>query len=187
MVSIVSAFSKPSGYFTPDHYSYTGEPYDLLETEVDTLREFWQDFQDKRLKGEVNDLEIALGRFNSSYGEDHPDRLLDQMIALESLYLGDLQELSYKLALRAAFILERGKKGRIKVFKRLKQAYDARSKVVHGQKPPKNLPELVADTEEYLRQSIKRFLKLSDRYTIKELRDRLLDENIIQAGQLLKT
>lgn len=174
--------------FKPGHYpGFSINPYELLETEVDTLREFWRDFQGKRQKGKLNDLKIAIGRFNSSYGEGLEDRLIDQMIALESLYLGDFQELRYKLALRAAFLIARDRKERTQVLKRLKKAYDARSKVVHGQKPPDNLIELVEYTEEYLRQSIKRFLKLSDRYTLKELRDRLLDENIIQAGQLLKT
>ena len=161
--------------------------YELLQTEVETLREFWQEFQDKRQKGKLSDLEIALGRFNSSYSGGLEDRLIDQMIALESLYLGDLQELRYKLALRAAFLLARGSKGRTQVLKRLKKAYDARSKVVHGQGPPDNLLELVEYTEEYLRQSIRKFLKLPDKYSSKQLRERLLDENIIQAGQLLKT
>lgn len=165
-------------------------PYELLETEVDTLREFWQDFQDKRQKGKLNDLKIALRRFNSSYGEGLEDRLLDQMIALESLYLGDAKELSYKLALRAAFLLARGKKQRNQIFKRLKEAYTARGKIVHGKKVKKtsaNLPELVADTEEYLRQSIKRFIKLSEQYKLNDLRERLLDQNILEAGRLLKS
>ena len=38
------------------------------------------------------------------------------MIALESLYLSDDKELSYKLALRAAFVLTSSKKEREKVF-----------------------------------------------------------------------
>lgn len=169
-----------------DYFVSVRTPYELQETEVDTLREFWQDFQDKRQKGKLSVLNIALRRFNSSYGESLEDRLLDQMIALESLYLGDLQELSYKLALRAAFLLARGRKGRTQVLKRLKKAYDARSKVVHGQKPPDNLMELVKYTEEYLRQSINRFITLSEQYKLNDLRERLLDQNIIEAGQLLK-
>lgn len=181
-VTIWTRLSKTGSYFAPAEGCY-----ELLETEVDTLIEFWQEFQDKRQKGKLSDLEIALGRFNSSYGEGLEDMLIDQMIALESLYLGDLQELSYKLALRAAFLLARGRKERTQVLKRLKKAYDARSKVVHGQKPPDNLMELVEYTEEYLRQSIRHFIELSKQYQLKYLREHLLDQNIIQAGQLLKT
>jgi hypothetical protein len=154
---------------------------------VETLREFWQEFQDKRQKDKLSDLEIALGRFNSSYSGGLEDRLIDQMIALESLYLGDSQELRYKLALRAAFLLAKGGKERTQVLKRLRKAYDARSRVVHGQGPPNNQMELVEYTEEYLRQSIRKFLKLSDKYSSKQLRKSLLDENIIRAGRLLKT
>lgn len=160
--------------------------YQLLETEVDTLREFWLEFQDKRLKGKISDIRIALRRFNSSYGEHGEDRLIDHMIALESLYLGKEQELGYKLALRAGFLLGRTENERKEIFKRLKKAYTDRGKIVHGGKPRGNLSELVADTEEYLRQSIKRFIKLSDQYTLKHLRDHLLDENIIEAGELLR-
>ena len=176
-----------------DYYISVEEEYQLLEGEVDSLREFWQDFQNSRRKGKLRDLKIALRRFNSSYGEPFEDRLLDHMIAFESLYLEDKQELSYKLALRAAFLLGRKKKERKAIYETLRKAYETRSTIVHGrehrvkEKDRKELQELVADTEEYLRYSIKRFIKLSDLRTLKQLRERLLDDNIIQAGQLLKT
>lgn len=174
--------------FKPGHYpGISINPYELLETEVDTLREFWRDFQGKRQKGKLNDLKIAIGRFNSSYGEGFEDRLLDQMIALESLYLGDDKELGYKLALRAAFLLGRGKKERKQIFERLRRAYNDRGKVVHGKRLSHDLRETVVNTEEYLRQSIRRFMKLSDQYTPKQLRERLFDQNILEAGRLLKS
>ena len=90
-------------------YSFRVPPtiqYRLLEEEVEALKEFWQDFRNTKKAGKINGLEVAISRFNSSYGENLADRLLDQMIALESLYLGDTKELGYKLALRAAFLLE---------------------------------------------------------------------------------
>ena len=71
------------------------------------------------------------------------------MIALESLYLRDDKELGYKLALRAAFMLTSSKEEREKIFIKLKQAYSVRGKVAHGTKPPDNLREIVAYSEEY--------------------------------------
>lgn len=171
----------------PGYYSALAvAPYELRETDVEAFREFWRDFQDKQQEGKLDDLKIALNRFNSSYGEDQPDRLLDQMIALESLYLGDDKELGYKLALRAAFLLTEREKERGKIFKRLKEAYRARGTIVHGGERPSKLGELVVDTEEYLRQSIKHFIRLSDKYALtKERKNTLLDQNILVAGRLL--
>ena len=108
------------------------------------------------------------------------------MIALESLYLSDDKELSYKLALRAAFVLTSSKKEREKVFTWLKQAYGARGKVAHGKKPKDNLREIVTFSEEYLRQSIKRFLSISQTYSLKYLQTKGLDQNIIESGKLLR-
>ena len=161
-------------------------PYEFLETDMEVFIEFWQDFQDKQQGGKLDDLKIALNRFNYSYGELDEDRLLDQMIALESLYLGDDKELGYKLALRAAFLLCTGEKKRKEIFKCIRDAYGARGTIVHGGERPSKLKELVVDTEEYLRQSINRFIKLSEQYKLTDLRERLLDQNIIEAGQLLK-
>lgn len=171
-----------SGYYS----ALAVAPYELHETDVEAFGEFWQDFQDKQQEGKLDDIKIALNRFNYSYGEVDEDRLLDQMIALENLYLGDTQELRYKFALRAAFLLADDAPARKKVIDRLKQAYDNRSTVVHGKKPRVTLTKLVADTEEYLRQSIKRFIELSSRYSLNELTEKILDQNILEAGQLLK-
>ena len=183
--------------FKPGHYpGFSINPYELLETEVDDLREFWQDFRNKRQKGKLDDLKIALGRFNSSYGEGPEDRLLDQMIALESLYLGEEQELKYKLALRAAFLLGIEEEERKQIFENLGKAYKARSRIVHGEERPANLKELVVETEAYLRKSIKHILKLPEQYTLRKLksplgksekhRDPLFDQNILEAGRLLR-
>jgi len=175
---------------------FAGASYELFKTDLNSFTEFWQSFQDKRQKGKLDDLKIALRRFNSSYGEILEDRLLDQMIALESLYLVDPQELSYRLALRAAFLIGADEKQRKQVLNDLKDAYNARSKIIHGKKPPANLPELVVKTEECLRQSIRHILKLSDKYKLKQLRgpldkanqqeDPLFDQNILSAGKLLR-
>jgi len=108
------------------------------------------------------------------------------MIALESLYLRDDKELSYKLALRGAFLLGSGQKERKKIFGFLKKAYGIRGKIVHGSPPPANIGEVVDCTEDYLRKSLVKFIQLSDKYSLNELREKLLDQNILQTRRLLK-
>jgi hypothetical protein len=161
--------------------------YVLHVDEIDDVKELWEHLS-KVTSPNSEFMRIPIQRFNDSYSRvKEEDQLIDQMIAFESLYLGDDKELGYKLALRAALLLADDVPKRKEIRRRLKEAYKARGQIVHGSTVPANLPQLVADTKEYLRQSIKRFLKLSDQYTLKQLRDRLLDQNIIEAGQLLKT
>ena len=102
------------------------------------------------------------------------------MISFESLYIGDDKELGYKLRLRTAFLLG---KQRAKIFKDMKKAYDLRGQIVHGNNPPSRdeLRRIVPKIEEYLRQSIIRFLLLlSKGMSLKEIREKLLDENILK-------
>jgi len=129
-------------------------------------------------------IDIALRRFNSAYHGELEDRLVDQMIAFESLYMGDDKELGYKRALRTAFLLGKRKS---EIFGEMKKAYDLRGKIVHGNKKVERtkLEETIPKTEEYLRQSLRKFLFLLARgHSLKEIRDKL-DENILKNGRVL--
>ena len=78
---------------------------------------------------------------------------------------------------------------KIQLFKDMKKAYDLRGQIVHGAKKAKhaNLEEIVPKTEEYLRQSIRRFLLLlSKGMSLQQIRDKL-DENILKNGRTLTT
>jgi len=165
------------------------DTYNLHESEIDSLKELWCKLHTKQKNGELKDLQIALKRFNTSYTEGYQNRILDHMIALESLYLETAQELSYKLALRASFFLTtRVSKKRKQLFKHLKDAYNARSKIIHGGNPPdiQRLKWLSSHTEEYLRLSIKRILDMLERYPLKKLKTELYDQNILESSKLLK-
>lgn len=83
------------------------------------------------------------------------DRLLDFMIGLESLYLPDgNEELTFRLSLRIAFILNKKSDDIKDTFRFIKKMYRLRSKIVHGKKY-----ELIKDDikrlEEILRKSLK--------------------------------
>jgi len=161
--------------------------YVLQQSDVPNVNELVGNLAKLRQLEKLDAINIALRRFNSAYDGYIEDRLIDQMIAFESLYLEDTQELTYKLALRVAFLL--GKRGnkRKTIFDNMKAAYRYRSKIVHGGKQVsrKELRGIIAKTGDYLRQSIRRFLQLlSQGNSLKEIQDKL-DENILNNGRLL--
>ncbi len=161
--------------------------YVLHGSEVLEVNNLLQNIRNWRNTGILEIIDVALRRFHSAYHGPIEDRIIDQMIAFESLFLGDSQELTYKLAQRAAFLLGR-RSSRETIFNNMKKAYKYRSRIVHGDNPPSRdeLRGIISKTEDYLRQSIQRFLLiLSQRNSLKEIRDNLLDENILKNGKLL--
>ena len=162
--------------------------YAFRQPDVFEVNNLLQNIRQWRKDGVLKIIDVALRRFHSAYHGDIEDRIIDQMIAFESLYLGDPQELTYKLALRTAFLLGKRKDKRKAIFSDMKKAYDYRSRIVHGGSPPSRdeLGGIVPKTEDYLRQSIRRFLLLlSQENSLKEIREKLLDENIIKNGKFL--
>ncbi|HUT97345.1 MAG TPA: hypothetical protein VMW60_04420 [Dehalococcoidales bacterium] len=157
--------------------------YELSTSDIPVINTLIREIQNYRKSGQYTALDTALRRFNSAYYGELEDRLIDQMIAFESLYIADDKELGYKLALRTAFLLG---KNRTKIFMNMKKAYELRGQIVHGNKPVDRtkLEETIPKTEEYLRRSIRRFLSLSKQYPISEIR-KLLDENVLKNGKTL--
>lgn len=108
---------------------------------------------------------MALRRFRyASERERDEDRLVDLLIAAESLFLPDEgKELSYRLRQRVALLLGTTFKNRLEISDDIKMAYDSRSKVVHGSgkshKAPLNVtaPKL----EGYLRASLQKAISLA--------------------------
>lgn len=84
--------------------------------------------QENRLR----QLEMAIRRFNQSYGRDlFEDRIIDLTIVLEATLLhGTKDELKYRLAIRGAKLLSETDVPDV-VFPFLKALYDLRSKIVH--------------------------------------------------------
>jgi|SRR5258708_6507114 len=86
------------------------------------------------------------------------DKLLDYMIGLESLYLPDgNDELTFRLSLRVAFVVNHDMTERKNLFKFLKKMYGVRSKIAHGKKHELS-KEDISKTEQILRQSLKIYL-----------------------------
>ena len=69
------------------------------------------------------------------YAPDDPEKLIEYAIALESLFLDDSDgrtELSYRLALRAARLLEKDLESRRSCFHTIRDLYNFRSRIAHG-------------------------------------------------------
>ncbi len=78
-------------------------------------------------------LELALHRFVLALSRTRDDdRLIDLAIAAEALLMDQGNELSLRLALRAATLAEGTTLSPREVFERIRSAYRVRSNVVHG-------------------------------------------------------
>jgi len=158
--------------------------YEFYPSDVPKVNKLIREIRTCHEPHKFSPLDETLRRFNSAYYGEPEDRLIDQMIAFESLYIGDNKELGYKLALRTAFLLGRERK---QIFGGMKKAYALRGQIVHGNKQVEmtKLEETIPKTEEYLRQSIRRFLLLlSKGMSLQEIQDKL-DENILKNGKPL--
>lgn len=170
------------------------EKYSLRSVELPDFKSFYSkscqfDFTKNRR------LQTAIVRFDFSYDVGLIYRPIDLMIAFEALYLAEEQELAYKLATRAAYLLGNTQERRTFVYSALRKAYILRSKLVHGGDIPHEVKiakrysfethEFVLEVEDLLRESIKKFMDLLARYSHKQLLTALLDDNVLAGGALL--
>jgi hypothetical protein len=105
---------------------------------------------------------MAFSRFDEAYWRHkREDRLIDAWIALESLFMPDVdpREATYRLALRIAYFLGRTPQERLTIDKDVRDSYKLRSDVVHGRSYKQ--PDLGAATEKtlgYLRAILRALL-----------------------------
>lgn len=102
----------------------------------------------------------------------YEDKLLDFMIGLEALYLPDgNDELTLRLSLRVAFLLEETGPKRKELFEFIKKMYKLRSKIVHGNTYNLTKEEVIR-LEEILRLSLKKWLTDPSNFSIDKYNDR---------------
>ena len=154
--------SRAQHYVKP-HF---GRSYELKSGEIDQFREFL------RLYRETSGnpaLEVAVRRVNYAAERDHQDdHLIDSLVAFESLYLDDTQELGYRLSLRVAAAIREMGPERIMVSEDVKLAYNLRSTIVHGgaddeihkvlKKKGYSYAELLGRIDCYLRESVRFYM-----------------------------
>ncbi len=164
------------------HFRYFRKPrregdYKLESEEIDKIIIMLNQF--KKLDFvKYKFLDMVIRRFNYAYERDRAqDKLIDYMISFESLLLTESEkgELSFRLALRTAFLLEEEKNNREEIFKNIKDAYKVRNELVHGKHEDKinislnkkydmDINLFASKIEEELRKSIKNILYKINNY-----------------------
>jgi len=170
-------FSYFNGYiYNPTYHGQVVSSrfyYKLTKDDIEKLKLFWNKFKNFNIENSSS-INVAIRNFNLSYDlKITEDKLLHYITALESLFVRENDELSYRLALRCAYFLGKNKEERDKIFNILKTVYEIRSKVVHGvskdlkeyiKKIPEeynihSLPDLLNQIEKYVRESLKLFIE----------------------------
>lgn len=179
----------------PTYFDTVGE-YFLKTDELERLSNIYSELNGLDIR-KFQWLHLAIIRFELSYDIALLYSPLDLMIALEALYIADDKELSYKLAMRAAYLLRENPERRNDIFSTIMAAYGVRSKLVHGVKVKDkikvrpgvfvSLPELTYHVREILRESILIFLHLAKLTSHKNLTGSLLDQNILTQGRALSS
>lgn len=160
-------------------YSVAAPPFPIgvtiSEEEMPSFRELWQS-----LERWADRFEFAIHRFNLAFDRGLiSDRIVDLMIAAESLFLRDAGddkyrgELSYRCSLRVAKFIQHPTYGECEVFRLMRRAYDFRSTIVHGgsgRKTDTRLPDNAAAAptvfvdviEDLLRLAIRKALSMGE-------------------------
>lgn len=150
------------------------EIYTVERSEIQSFINFFKDFY----KISFSEFNLAIEYFNKSYIEPYTprDSFLDLMIALENLFLKEThQELSYKLSIRMAYILGVDKKERINNFNFMRDAYNLRSKILHGEKLDKLNNKKFLELRKLTRKSIIYFLKNKEHWNSAKLDNLILE------------
>lgn len=146
------------------------DKYELNRSEFDEFKDFWK-IKNTSDASSRKYLDVAIRRFSQANDRSNDeDEFVDLMIAAESLFLasdgGNQGELSYRLSHRAAMYLGSSIEHQKYIFNFMRNAYNVRSKIVHGDTPslPKkqdgnryeSLKDFSRDLEGYLRFGVKR-------------------------------
>jgi hypothetical protein len=121
--------SHQEGPYPPNYTAGFGGVFVVEENEVDSIVSFVNNLKDVP----TDPFAVALRRFHLYFDRDlMQDRAIDLMVILESLFSEDSEAIAYKIALRAACLIEPEPQKRRALFDFLKRAYNERSIIVHG-------------------------------------------------------
>jgi hypothetical protein len=149
-----------------------GGKFELSEGEVSYFLELW-----RLLEEGTPRFGFSIHRFNLAFDRGLlADRIVDLVIAAEALFLGDLDEtyrgeLRFRFALRAAKFIEHPNYGEHDIYRAMRQAYNARSAIVHGGSPKEtrlpdnqsaNLPTFIDAIEELVRLGLRKALSMKE-------------------------
>ena len=160
--------SAPHGFFRTGY---------VLDTETArAVKETWTALKSNAGKRRSLPL-LCVRRFNAAIDRGSlDDSIIDHLICAEALFLKDAGspedrgELGYRLALRAAYLLEDDVEKKTSVYRFVKKAYGLRSAVAHGSNLPRtvDLPsrpdipihEFISELSDLMRRFLKRAIEL---------------------------
>lgn len=118
----------------PIHFTLTSHNPMISETDAQSLIDIWKLLHGQHISKYQRRVANAARRIYYSDTRRHPeDMIVDCMIAAESVYLDDERnELGFRLSVNAAMWASEDNSERKRVFDLFKNAYNLRSKVVHG-------------------------------------------------------
>lgn len=139
--------------------SYSSSEYILKSEELSEFRDLWKLVLESKYH-QSKSVSIAIRRFNYAYDrEKNEDEIIDYLISFEALFFkNEKQELREKLSRRVARLLENDFDNRKRLSKTIKDFYDKRSSIVHGDETEIS-PEYVNEIQDVLRKSIKKILE----------------------------
>lgn len=158
---------RPPEY--PEYYNYeisrekmSHLPFSatIEEDEGNELREFYgtldSKVHDHLIQADEDYLTIAFDRYRSAISDDDSDEsgLTSAIMALEALLLGAEGELADKLSRRTGTLLGHFDYNPIKIYRRVKKAYDVRSDYVHGSKIDEDISKLTSRIVNYARMAL---------------------------------
>ncbi len=122
-----------TGRLSPKEIGHWGVQYVLDQEISQRLKTLWPHII-KIMKAKRHDLRIPAQRLlNGGERIREDDAIIDYAIGLEALLLENAStELSYRFALRGASILSLSSGGKERFFNQLREFYNIRSKIVHG-------------------------------------------------------
>jgi len=133
-----------------------------LSTEVAELIEFYNLYMSSYPEFS-NFIKLAISRFNQTrFRKSIEDKLVDIIIAFESLFLNNNPELSFRLGYSVAHFICDSPKEKRKIFDNTKKAYNYRSRIVHGSSGVKDFEkiiDLINELKVYFRKSLKIILE----------------------------
>ena len=162
--------SEPFAYCNREGHLSVYENEAIIErSDFQNVRNLWRELMETKYRESlpqrqrIDAMDIAFGRFSKSYElQSWLEDIVDLTIALESLFKpkDSSQELSYRIATRAAWLLGRQKNDEdsVKVYDRVRAMYDIRSSTVHGGTPDESkfgkwLEDLSGNTYDYTTES----------------------------------
>jgi len=132
--------------------------YKLNKEEIVLFKRFWDKFS--KIPSD-NPIAIAIRKFSEKMERYRKidEHLIDCFISFEFLFSDGGGESTHKIARRTAVFLKKGRSDRKEIYRKMKEAYNERSNIVHGRIINyKKIAEYYPEVEDYLRNCLKKII-----------------------------